>query len=251
VFDNDPDADWFVQQIEQLPVTYLVEAAPRETERQLRQLRQLGRSEAIAWGRYREDRRVVEYTVGTYEDAVPGIFHRLTGVLSSKGCSILSAQIHTLADQLVLDRFYVEDGDFAGAPPPERLDDIRRKLVAAVEQPTENPPAFRQVWQSVQRRRQTQLSTQPTRVQVDNTTSEHATILDVFTHDRRGLLYVITRTLFELGLSVDVAKIDTFLDQVVDVFYVTDLAGAKIEDDARLEEIRRGLLTRIEELERS
>jgi hypothetical protein len=38
---------------------------------------------------------------------------------------------------------------------------------------------------------------------------------------------------------------------VVDVFYVTDQAGAKIEDDERLEEIRRRLLDTIEGLEQS
>ena len=46
-----------------------------------------------------------------------------------------------------------------------------------------------------------------------------------------GLLYTIARTLFELGLSVSVAKIGTYLDQVVDVFYVTDQAGGKMTDE--------------------
>ena len=39
-----------------------------------------------------------------------------------------------------------------------------------------------------------------------------------------------------------VAKIGTYLDQVVDVFYVTDQAGNKIEDEARLQHIRTRLL---------
>ena len=43
------------------------------------------------------------------------------------------------------------------------------------------------------------------------------------------------------------AKIGTFLDQVVDVFYVTDQQDRKIKDDRRLEEIRRTLLEVVEE----
>jgi [protein-PII] uridylyltransferase len=38
-----------------------------------------------------------------------------------------------------------------------------------------------------------------------------------------------------------VAKISTNVDQVADVFFVTDEAGKKVEDPARLEEIRRVL----------
>ncbi len=81
---------------------------------------------------------------------------------------------------------------------------------------------------------------------IDNTTSAVFTILDIFTLDRRGLLYAITRTIFELGLSVGRAKIGTYLDQVVDVFYVTDQQCHKVEDPARLHEIRRRLLEVIE-----
>jgi [protein-PII] uridylyltransferase len=44
--------------------------------------------------------------------------------------------------------------------------------------------------------------------------------------------------MFQLGLSVHASRISTRLDQVADVFYVTDQMGGKIEDPARLEAIR-------------
>ena len=69
-------------------------------------------SDALAWGHYVPERRAVEYAVGTHEEITPGIFYKLTGALSSRGQRILSAEIHTLADGLVLDHFYVEDRDF-------------------------------------------------------------------------------------------------------------------------------------------
>ena len=43
------------------------------------------------------------------------------------------------------------------------------------------------------------------------------------------------------------AKIGTFLDQVVNVFYVTDQQDRKIRDDRRLDEIRVRLLEVVEE----
>ncbi len=251
VVEKDPDRQWLESQIELLPVSYLENVSHQEIVARLRQLRGLERTEAKAWARYLGDRQVVEYTVGTYEDVAPGIFHRLTGVLSSQGCSILSAEIHTLADALVLDRFYVEDTDHIGPPPQERLDDLCQRLVGTLEQPSDSPPTFRRVWKTRRHQTQDQLSTQPTRVQVDNTTSEEHTILDVFTNDQMGLLYTITRSLFDLGLSVWVAKIGTYVDQVVDVFYVTNAPGEKIEDEQRLKEIRRRLGNAIEELEQA
>ena len=57
-----------------------------------------------------------------YEDITPGVFHKLTGGLSSQGLEILSADINTLADGLVLDRFVVHDPDFTGAAAAERLE---------------------------------------------------------------------------------------------------------------------------------
>jgi [protein-PII] uridylyltransferase len=64
-----------------------------------------------------------------------------------------------------------------------------------------------------------------------------------------GLLYTITRRLYELGLSVHKARIGSHLDQVVDVFYVTDADNQKIDDEQRLSEIRASLLERIQQFE--
>jgi [protein-PII] uridylyltransferase len=73
------------------------------------------------------------------------------------------------------------------------------------------------------------------------------TIIDIFTHDRTGLLYAITRTLLELGLSLGRAKIGTYLHQVIKVFYVTDHQYRKVKDNQRLEEIRKQSLEVIEQ----
>ncbi|HEV3138744.1 MAG TPA: [protein-PII] uridylyltransferase, partial [Pirellulales bacterium] len=163
--------------------------------------------------------------------------HKLTGALASQGLQILAADINTLADGLVLDRFYVHDPDYAERPPQERLDNVARALVESLRSPQESTPGFRKVWQSAASRDRAALQRLPTRVHIDNSTSDRFTILDIFALDRRGLLFTIARTLFELDLSVSLAKIGTYLDQVVDVFYVTDRAGTKIGNEQRLQQI--------------
>jgi len=86
----------------------------------------------------------------------------------------------------------------------------------------------------------------PTRVEIDNHVSREYTVLDVYTGDRVGLLFTITNCLYHLWLEIHLAKITTMVDQVLDVFYVTDHEGRKIEDAGRLEMIRGGLIGALE-----
>jgi [protein-PII] uridylyltransferase len=241
---------WFEKQLAVLPASYLYSTPPQQIATDLRQLHRLTPGHAMAEGRYQKETNTIEYRVGTHEQIGPGIFHKLTGALTSQGLQILSAEIHTLADGLVFDRFYVHDTDFNGEPPADRLEDVSQKLVAALKNPDSPPPAFRRLWRPDQLRRNAVLRPLPTQVRVDNSTSDRYTILDIFTHDRMGLLYTIAGTLLHCGLSVAVAKIGTYLDQVVDVFYVTDQEGHKISDEDRLRDLRARLLADIEELAR-
>ena len=244
LLEAEPEADWYSAQTSALHSAYLMSTPPEKIATELRRLRLLGRGDVNVWHQYQVQTDTIEYTIGTYEDITPGIFHRLTGGLTSAGLQILSADINTLADGLVLDRFRVHDPDFTGQPPPERMNEIDRRLKESLT--TEQPPAFRRLWRSGGRRAAEVLPVLPTQVRLDNSTSERFTIVDVFASDRMGLLYTIARTLFELGLSVSLAKIGTYLDQVVDVFYVTDQEGQRIQDEERLDRIRRTLMEAID-----
>jgi [protein-PII] uridylyltransferase len=236
--------EWFLRHVALLPISYLNATGPDQIADDLRLLARLGPREVNAQGRYQPDTGTVQFTIGAKEDVTPGIFHKLTGALTSRGLEILSAQINTFADLLVLDRFWVVDPDYSGQPPPERLEQINRALVSSL-MAGGKPPTFRSTWTIGGPKRLT-LTRAQTRVLIDNRTSAHYTVIDIFTVDRRGLLYTITRTLFELGYSVWRAKIGTYLDQVVDVFYVTDRQGGKVEDPDRIHHTRQRLLEVIE-----
>ncbi len=81
----------------------------------------------------------------------------------------------------------------------------------------------------------------PSKVLVDNESSEKYTILEVYSDDRPGLLYTITRTLVDMQLRIYVAKISTQIDQAVDVFYIRTADGKKMEDPQQIEEIENAL----------
>jgi [protein-PII] uridylyltransferase len=87
----------------------------------------------------------------------------------------------------------------------------------------------------------------PTRVEIDNEVSEDYTVIDIYTHDKVGLLYRITSTLTDLGLYIGVSKISTKVDQVADVFYVKDIFGHKVIATEKLAEVRGRLLAAIDE----
>ncbi len=235
------DDPWFLRHVEALPSGYLSATPAQQVAADLRMLHGMEPGTVIAEAQYLAETASVLFTIGASEQITSGIFHKLTGALTSHGLEIRTAQIHTLADGLVLDRFWVRDPDFAGRPPQDRLDAVKRSLVQSLCDPAAKRPAFRRTWQ-VGRHGSLSAPGPRTQVNTDVSTSSRFTVINVITLDRTGLLYAITRTLFEMELSVWRAKIGTYLDQVVDVFYITDRQDRKIEDEWRLEEIRRRLV---------
>src|SRR5690606_27512251 len=79
-------------------------------------------------------------------------------------------------------------------------------------------------------------------VLVDNKASNRYTVIEVHALDRPALLYGLTRILFDARLSISSAHIATYAERAVVVFYVTDLAGDKIENPQRLKGLTRKLL---------
>ncbi len=232
--------------LEKLPPTLLNDDHLQRTADYLTGLSTLAKDEVITWSGYVPERNATEYVIGAHQNTLDGCFHRITGVLSSQGNSILGAEIFTLGGELVLDRFFVNDLDHAGSPSEDRANLIQQKLKQAIELKEDVKPTFRQIWTTSSETTAGEINPLPTRVGIDNKSAERHTIITVFAYDRLGLLYQITKVLFDLGLDVHVAKIGTYIDQVVDVFYVTDRIGNKIEAKEQFDAIRKKLLEQIE-----
>jgi len=67
-------------------------------------------------------------------------------------------------------------------------------------------------------------------VSVDNAASQFFSVVEVRAPDQVGLLYRITRALHDLGLDIHHAKIATRPEGALDVFYVWDLSGEKLDE---------------------
>lgn len=238
------DDVWFQDQTAALPPNYLTHRDPVEAAETLRRLRKLSGGAADAWGTYLPETKTVEFLAGVENGLGRGVFSNMAGALSSQGMEILDANSEALADNLLLLRYVVTDSFHIGVPPAERLDQICQKLIASVD--SREPPKFRRVWGKEQSEASTKLSTASNHVRIDNNESDKCTVIEVFTFDRTGLLYLLAQKLHDLELVIQHAKIGTSLDQVVDVFYVTERNEGKVTDESNIAHIHEKLLAVIE-----
>lgn len=237
------------ERLKQAPPHYLYATRPERIARDVAVIARRKPDDIDIEGTYDEETQTVEYRVITSEQVGVGFFHKLTGVLSAKRMEILNAQICTYSDGIIIDSFRVSDYDHDGVVPEFRTQEVADLLRKALRGGVDVETLFRARMRFAPNIVQGPVSNLPPRVVIDNETSDRCTVIDVFAHDRPGLLYRIARTLFELDLSLVLAKISTHFDQVVDVFYVTDAKGRKIADSQRLRTIRDVLLQQIARLE--
>lgn len=185
--------------------------------------------------RYRE---ITEVTVYAADHA--GLFSRIAGAMAVAGASIDAARIFTLANGMALDTFYVRAAHGGAFDRPDQL----ARLSSAIEKTLSGrmrPDVEMAKRGSVLPSRLRVFKVTP-RVLVDNKASARATVIEVNGRDRPGLLFDLTLALTRLHLMIHGARIATFGERAVDVFYVRDALGDKIEDKTRLERIRKRLL---------
>jgi [protein-PII] uridylyltransferase len=157
----------------------------------------------------------------------PGLLSKIAGVFTLNNINILDVQIFTWRNNIALDVFEV-------TPPPdpifedERWERARRNLEDALADRLDlGKELIRKENDATPIRPYT--AERPTEIVVNNDNSSFFTIVEVVTFDFPGLLFRVTDALFKCGLDIWVAKIATKVDQVVDVFYVRDFDGQKVD----------------------
>jgi [protein-PII] uridylyltransferase len=167
----------------------------------------------------------------------PGLFAKVSGTLALHGLNVLGAEIYTRDDGLALEVFRLaaigdEERRF------ERVrEDLAKVLVGRLSLDMRLAEKRRDY-----RPRVGKGSQAPPRVVIDNQSSDFYTLIDVHAEDRVGLLYAVTKTLADLMLDIHKAKVSTYGQDVVDVFYVRDLDGLKITDPEHAHEVEASIL---------
>ncbi|MFK8111559.1 MAG: [protein-PII] uridylyltransferase [Rubripirellula sp.] len=217
---------------------------------------------AICTCRYDPRWKAMRYTVIHREDDLSiGTFARATGVLSTSGLTIMRAQIE-MVGKIAWDDFWACDpsATIAEMSDPSMDDEQQRlaqlaadkaaeirsqeiceQICLLLDSPDKPLPPHPKVHQL--NREPDSVNLLPKTVVFDNDTVDRCTILSFFAYDEVGLLYRIAGTLAAEELVLYFAKIDTHLDQVADVFYVTEKDGSRVTNPDRQQQIREALLS--------
>jgi [protein-PII] uridylyltransferase len=171
----------------------------------------------------------------------------IAGALVAHRVDVLGAVVgraDTPAGRVALDLFFVRD--LVGAAIAETDARWARLEADLAELLADGAPAHATVTSLIARRRPPSglppriTPAVATDIRVDNHESSEATIVEVFTRDRLGVLYAITQTLADLGLDISLSKVSTEGEKVADVFYVTRDA-AKVTEPAAVDALCAGI----------
>ncbi len=168
----------------------------------------------------------------------PFLFSRMAGALAAWGMNIVKAAAFSNKDGVVVDQFFFTDRFRTlelNLPEWERFKasvhdvvlgkaDLSRMLRDRLRSTKDVPPKVKV----------------ETRVEIDDESSAHSTLVEVISQDRPGLLYRISSQLARHNCNIEIALIETEGQTAIDVFYVTSV-GAKLAP-AHQEQLRAALL---------
>ena len=153
-----------------------------------------------------------------------GLMRDLSGVMAMLGAQVVEAQIHTLLRFGAVNTFCLQDSDGNAFKVDKTMFENATNLI--LNNPLSIPEQLSKRVGILKAKEDT--FSVNGRVVVDNDASHTFTLIEIKTKNRMGLLYILTRALTELGLKIGGAKIATYGEVVVDVFYVKDSYGFKL-----------------------
>ena len=176
-----------------------------------------------------------------------GLFSQISGLVASSGYDIVSAKIITRSDGYALDTFFLQNKERK----PISDINLRKKLIETITKGLEGnfniEKALNIKWKEIPARFRAVKA--PIRVIIDNKTSDQYTILDIKCKNAPGVLYKITKIITTLGLQINTANVSTYGDRVVDIFYLKNAFGSKVDDNTTIEKVKNSILEELKEID--
>jgi [protein-PII] uridylyltransferase len=166
---------------------------------------------------------------------------RIAGSLSTVGLNILSADVFTRGDNLVLDIFRVCSTELRAVTDERDIAAVEKRLHQSLEATGFD---FDALLLKARRKHAPKLAPEldfPTRISVDNAAHPVYTLVDIQTPDRLGLLYDLLRAIGQTGAQIALSRIATEKGAAIDSFYVTDAEGKKLKSEAAMRKLHKTL----------
>ncbi|MBF0227038.1 MAG: HD domain-containing protein [Desulfobacterales bacterium] len=176
-----------------------------------------------------------------------GLLSQIAGAFTLNSINILDVQVNTWKNGIALDVFTVT------APldilyENEKWDKVKQDLSLIIKGEIN---IYEEIFNNILIKKVGFPITEmkPRKVVIDTKISSFYDIIEVHINDIPGLLFTITNTLHKCALDVKIAKIATNVDQVVDIFYVTNEYGEKFSSNEELDSIKASIEIELNYLE--
>lgn len=225
------------KELDSMSSRYLIYVSAEEIIKHLTLYRNLGDNNFL-WEITRDNTSEIR-TITTCGKDRPGFYSKVAGVFFMNDINILGSKAFSWGENIALDIFNV-------TPPKDRI--LEQKKWQKIEKELNlviNDDHFLDMLDAKIPKTivlSSGMAARPNRVKIDNESSSFFTIIEVFTQDFPGLLFLITNILYRKGVDVRSAMISTKVDQVVDVFYVRSVDDEKINDSEKVEDLKQVIL---------
>ena len=202
------DDDYFLR--------HSVDEIIRQTEQRLKQ----PNVDTLIKTRHFDDDGTIEIFVLTKEQ--PGIFSAIAAALEHLQLNILDAKINTASNGDLLNTYIVNG--------PERMEE---EIVNGISSQLNhlNKIDLSTVYIP---RRMTLFKTEPV-INYQNSLQRKHTILELYTHDRPGLISTVAQVFIDCKIHLINAKLVTLVDQVEDVFFITTIEHTALNSNRKLQ----------------
>ena len=175
-----------------------------------------------------------------------GLFSLISGLVAASGYDVVSAKIITRSDGYALDTFFIQNKEKKPISENYLINKLTKTISLGLEGKFDLEKALNNKWEEIPARFRALKA--PKRIIVDNKTSENFTILDIKCKNAPGVLYKITKTLTSLGIQINTANVSTYGDRVVDIFYIKNAFGSKVDDKITRDKIKKSISKILEEI---
>ncbi len=165
------------------------------------------------------------------------IFATTTRAIEKLGLNVVDAKIITNRKGFTLDTFIVLENDGSLIKTNDRSNEIKGRILKDLNSTPGMPKQGKWV-----QKRQLKSFNVPTRVTFDTDEKNNRTIMEVTTIDRPGVLSRIGTAMDLCGAKLQNAKIATYGERVIDIFYLQNDENNAIDDPLKFECLKSSII---------